>query len=257
MWSIETLKKVTGVDVDGASQDQLTNAYVKQIGKSTDAQIAACTIAYFMERRGLTFDEASSRTGRSASTIKKDAARASVLVELNVNHAAVVFSHLAGMKDTDARALAEALALVPEAGRMDAFLNHAASVVVLDRCPTWTAEQQADAVAFIVSRGIATKDKMKGSLIAFAEAYDLALTVKKREPQPNEDAPTAARAAKAVKAFEDDREAAEGEFIITDEEAAQLAEAARTIVRTLRHAGRAEELDALAEFLAESFAMIS
>lgn len=260
MWSADTLKKYATVDPITAGEEQLTAAYVKAVNKGDQAAIGGALIAHFLERRGFTFDEAAKRTERSASSLKRDAARATVLMELPESDAITAWSHLSGMKDTDARALGESLALHVEADRLGVFIEYAATQVVEARCAEWDEETKANAVAHIVSRGIATAKRMKDALFGFAEHYGLTLPEVKRKPNPEEGAttPTAARVATAAALFQKDREqGSEGEtFALSDAEAADLVRAVETSIRTLRMAGRVEDLDTIAGFLAESVALL-
>jgi hypothetical protein len=261
MWSTDTLKKYTGVNIESATAAQMTDAYVKQVATGTRAEIAAAILAHYMERRGFTFEEASTRTGRSASSMKRDAARATVLLELPEAHAAVAWSHLAGMKDSDARALGEALALVPEVERLASFIEGAAARVIEERCPSWTAEQKQNAAAHVVGRGPATKDRMRDSVLAYADTYGLTLPIKQRSAQEPDGAkvPTLAAVANLAAMFEKDREqGSEGvEFEVSDAEAAEAVRAIETLTRVLRRSQRVEELETVAEFYAESLALLS
>lgn len=260
MWSASTLKKYATVDPITATEDDLTKAYVSVVNRGNQAAIGGALIAHFLERRGFTFDEAARRTERSASSLKKDAARATVLMELPEGDAMVAWSHLAGMKDAEARALGETLALHVEAERPGAFIEYAARQVVEARCPSWDVETKSNATAHIIGRGLATRDRMKDALLAYAEHYGLVLPTKPRAAtiEDGQGTPTAARVANAAAMFEHDREeGSEGaSFEITDAEAADLVRAITVAIRTLRRAGRQDDLDTVAEFLAESLAMV-
>lgn len=260
MWSTPTLKQYATIDPATATQTQMDAALAKVTTNGQKAEIGAAIIAYFMERRGFTFEEASTLTGSSQTALKKSAARATVLMELPEGEALVVWTHLAGVADSDARALGESLALHPADERLTAFLSWAATQVVEGRCAKWDADAKGNAVGYIVGRGLAVKPRMRDALLAYAEHYGLTLPPVKRTPQLEEGdtTPTAARVATAAALFESDREkGSEGaEFEITDAEAADLVRAVQVAVRTLRRANRADDLDAVAGFIAESLAMV-
>ena len=260
MWSTSTLKQYATVDPVTATADQLDAALVKVTNNGRKAEIGAAIIAYFMERRGFTFEEAAKLTGTPGTSLKKSAARATVLVELPEGDALVVWSHLTALDVADARALGESLALHPADERVAAFTSWAASQVVEARCAKWEPEAKDNAVGYIAGRGLVIRPRMRDALLAYAEHYGLTLPPVKRTPQLEEGdtTPTAARVATAASLFESDREqGSEGaEFEITDAEAADLVRAVQVAIRTLRRANRADDLDAVAEFIAESLAMI-
>lgn len=262
MWKAATLKQYTdNLDPVRASQQEMTAAYVAIVTKGERAAIGAAILAHFIEKRGLTFQEAAKETGRSESSMKRDAARATVVMQLPESDAVTVWTHLKSMKDSEARALGESLALMAESERLDYFIEHAAADVVETRVgDAWTSEEKDSAAAYVVSQGIATRDRMKDPLIAYAKHHGMVLPTVKRTPQLEEGAttPTAARVATAAALFQKDREqGSEGaEFEVSDAEAADLVRAVETSIRTLRMAGRVEDLDVIAGFLAESVALL-
>jgi len=260
----EIIAILAGVSLVGKSDEFIIKEVQKRAAKATDTATQIAVLAYVLiEQRGFKTTEAAAALDYSTGTISAYSNKGKALVTAKITETVAVRTLWAQLGSLTAERITSISADMVSADNPAELVEIASmTAIISSRLGDQSTPEKVEAIRTnLVAQGITLPARVRTAVATTAQALDITLPVVTRDKaaagaadSKAEEAPTTARASKALEQFENDRLAgSEGaEFELSAQEVRELVAIAQTAIRQLFRAGAIEAIVTITETLEEA-----